>query len=43
VFSDADGSVSDLVEPDVPNSITVSSAIVTKENVDQYLPLSFES
>ena len=35
--------MSDLVEPDVPNSITLSSATVTKENVDQYLPLAFES
>ena len=30
--------MSDLVEPDVPASITLSSATVTKENVDQYLP-----
>jgi ribose transport system substrate-binding protein len=35
--------MSDLVEPDVPASITLASAIVTKENVDQYLPLAFES
>ena len=35
--------MTDLVEPDVPNSITLASAIVTKENVDQYLPLGFES
>lgn len=35
--------MSDLVEPDVPASITLSSAIVTKENVDQYLPLAFQS
>ena len=33
--------MSDLVEPDVPASITLASAIVTKENVDQYLPLAF--
>jgi len=35
--------MSDLVEPDVPASITLSSATVTKENVDQYLPLAFKS
>ena len=35
--------MSDLVELDVPNSITLSSATVTKENVDQYLPTAFES
>jgi ribose transport system substrate-binding protein len=33
----------DLVEPDVPASITLSSATVTKSNVDQYLPLAFPS
>jgi ribose transport system substrate-binding protein len=35
--------MSDLVEPDVPASITLASATVTKENVDQYLPLAFAS
>ena len=35
--------MSDLVEVDVPNSITLSSATVTKENVDAYLPTAFES
>ena len=30
--------MSDLVEHDVPASITLASATVTKENVDQYLP-----
>jgi ribose transport system substrate-binding protein len=35
--------MSDLVEPDVPASITLASATVTKENVDQYLPLAFPS
>jgi ribose transport system substrate-binding protein len=35
--------MSDLVEPDVPASITLQSVTVTKENVDQYLPLAFES
>ena len=35
--------MSDLVEPDVPASITLASATVTKENVDQYLPTAFAS
>jgi ribose transport system substrate-binding protein len=35
--------MSDLVEPDVPASITLQSVTVTKDNVDQYLPLAFES
>jgi ribose transport system substrate-binding protein len=35
--------MSDLVEADVPASITLSSATVTKDNVDQYLPLAFQS
>jgi ribose transport system substrate-binding protein len=34
---------SDLVENDVPASITLSSATVTKENVDQYLNTGFRS
>ncbi|HEX8929608.1 MAG TPA: substrate-binding domain-containing protein [Actinomycetota bacterium] len=33
----------DLVEQEVPASITLASATVTKENVAQYLPLGFES
>ncbi len=33
----------DLVEKEVPTSITLASATVTKENVDTYLPLGFES
>jgi ribose transport system substrate-binding protein len=33
----------DLVEVEIPASITVFSATVTKENVDKYLPLAFES
>ncbi len=33
----------DLVEKEVPTSITLASATVTKENVDVYLPLGFES
>jgi ribose transport system substrate-binding protein len=35
--------MSDLVEQEVPASITLASATVTKENVAQYLPLGFES
>jgi ribose transport system substrate-binding protein len=35
--------MSDLVENEVPASITLASATVTKENVDQYLPLGFAS
>jgi ribose transport system substrate-binding protein len=35
--------LSDLVEQEVPASITLASATVTKENVAQYLPLGFES
>lgn len=35
--------MSDLTQPEVPASITLYSATVTKENVDQYLPLGFES
>jgi ribose transport system substrate-binding protein len=35
--------MSDLVENEIPASITLASATVTKENVDQYLPLGFAS
>jgi ribose transport system substrate-binding protein len=35
--------LSDLVEQEVPASITLASATVTKDNVAQYLPLGFES
>ena len=35
--------MSDLTQPEVPAFITLYSATVTKENVDQYLPLGFES
>ncbi|MFC4056770.1 ABC transporter substrate-binding protein [Planomonospora corallina] len=35
--------MSDLVENEVPQSITLASETVTKENVDRYLPLGFES
>jgi ribose transport system substrate-binding protein len=33
--------MSDLVEQEVPSSVTLFSATVTKANVDQYLPTSF--
>ena len=33
----------DLVEKEVPTSITLASATITKENVDTYAPLGFES
>ncbi|MTD13897.1 substrate-binding domain-containing protein [Nakamurella sp. YIM 132087] len=35
--------MSDLEELEVPKSITLFSAVVTKENVDSYLPSAFES
>jgi ribose transport system substrate-binding protein len=35
--------LSDLVEKQVPKSITLASETITKDNVDQYLSLGFES
>ena len=35
--------MSDLVENDVPASITLASATITKDNVDKYLALGFKS
>ncbi|MBB2914012.1 ribose transport system substrate-binding protein [Streptosporangium becharense] len=35
--------MSDLVENGVPQSITLASETITKDNVDKYLPLGFES
>jgi ribose transport system substrate-binding protein len=35
--------MADLVERQVPQSITLASETITKNNVDQYLPLGFES
>jgi len=35
--------MSDLVEKQVPSSITLASETITKDNVDQYLSLGFES
>ncbi|WP_326837790.1 substrate-binding domain-containing protein [Amycolatopsis rhabdoformis] len=34
--------VSDLAEQEIPASVTTFSAVVTKDNVDKYLPVSFE-
>jgi ribose transport system substrate-binding protein len=34
--------MSDLAQQEVPSSLTVYSAVVTKQNVDSYLPLAFE-
>ncbi|MGW4484865.1 substrate-binding domain-containing protein [Amycolatopsis sp. NPDC004368] len=34
--------VSDLAEQEIPASVTTFSAVVTKDNVDTYLPVSFE-
>ena len=35
--------LSDLVEKEVPSSITLASATITKDNVDDYMALGFES
>jgi ribose transport system substrate-binding protein len=35
--------MSDLSETEVPKSVTLYSAVVTKDNVDKYLPSAFES
>jgi ribose transport system substrate-binding protein len=35
-------SMSDLAEQEVPASVTLFSAVVTKQNVDTYLPFAFE-
>ncbi|WP_371783221.1 ABC transporter substrate-binding protein [Streptosporangium subroseum] len=35
--------MSDLVENQVPQSITLASETITKDNVEKYLPLGFES
>jgi ribose transport system substrate-binding protein len=35
--------MADLVEQEIPASITLASATITKENVDKYMPLGFES
>jgi ABC-type sugar transport system substrate-binding protein len=35
--------MSDLVQPEVPKRIVLNAPVVTKENVEEYLPLGFES
>ena len=35
--------MTDLVENEIPASITLASETITKENVDQYMSLGFES
>ncbi|HET8988153.1 MAG TPA: substrate-binding domain-containing protein [Humibacillus sp.] len=35
--------LSDLVQVEVPNRIVLNAPVVTKDNVEQYLPLGFES
>ncbi|WP_395242706.1 substrate-binding domain-containing protein [Agromyces sp. MMS24-K17] len=35
--------MSDLITPSVPNRIVIDAPVVTKENVDQYIGLAFES
>ena len=35
--------MSDLVEVEVPRPIMLYAPVVTKDNVDQYLPTAFES
>jgi ribose transport system substrate-binding protein len=35
--------MADLVEQEIPASITLASATITKENVDRYMPLGYES
>jgi ribose transport system substrate-binding protein len=34
--------ISDLFEQEIPASVTLFSAVVTKDNVDQYMPAGFE-
>jgi ribose transport system substrate-binding protein len=38
-----DKGISDLVQVEVPRRIVLNAPVVTSENVDQYLPLGFES
>ncbi|NOL40141.1 sugar ABC transporter substrate-binding protein, partial [Kribbella sandramycini] len=35
--------LTDLVEVEVPRTVQLYAPVVTKENVDQYLPTAFES
>jgi len=36
-------SLSDIVEVEIPNRIVLSAPVVTKDNVDKYLPTAFAS
>jgi ribose transport system substrate-binding protein len=38
-----DKGMSDLVQPSVPRRVVLDAPVVTKDNVDQYMPLGFES
>jgi ribose transport system substrate-binding protein len=38
-----DKALSDLVEIEVPSRIVLNAPVVTKDNVEQYLPSAFES
>ena len=38
-----DKGMTDLVQPEVPKRIVLDAPVVTAENVEQYLPLAFES
>jgi ribose transport system substrate-binding protein len=38
-----DKGLSDLVQVEVPKRVVLNAPVVTKENVDKYLPLGFES
>ena len=38
-----DKAMSDLVEVTVPRTIQLDAPVVTKENVDEFLPTAFES
>ena len=40
---DSGKGISDLVQVEVPRRIVLNAPVVTKENVDQYMPLGFES
>jgi len=35
--------LSDLVQVEVPKRIVLNAPVVTKDNVDKYLPLGFQS
>ena len=35
--------MSDLVQPSVPRRVVLDAPVVTKDNVDEYMPLGFES